>query len=151
MPEVRIDPLTGQRTIVPGLVAPVAPLRGRRASLVAKLGPLRPVKATPLYAAVSQFTAAMAAGYRPDWINAVVLVSDGHNESSAFPDTFSTMSAAIARATATRPVLIFTLAYAQQADVPTLRAISKATHAHFYDATDPARLQRVLGDLVTSF
>ncbi|MEP6696098.1 MAG: extracellular solute-binding protein, partial [Pseudonocardiales bacterium] len=141
----------GKRTIGPGLVAPVAPLHNRRPALLTTLRGLHPVRATPLFAAVGQFTAQMAAGYRADWINAVVLVSDGHNDTSDFPDTLASMTAGVERVTASRPVLIFTLAFAQQADVPTLKAIAKLTHAHFYDATDPARLQRVLGDLVTSF
>jgi Ca-activated chloride channel family protein len=46
---------------------------------------------------------------------------------------------------------VFTLAYGKDADIPTLQAIAKLTGAHFYDATDPATIQRVLGDLVTSF
>ena len=49
------------------------------------------------------------------------------------------------------PVLVFTLAYGADADVSTLQAISGATGAHYYDATDPTRVSAVLGDLVTSF
>ena len=49
------------------------------------------------------------------------------------------------------PVLVFTLAYGADADVDALQAISKATGAHYYDATDPTKLRAVLGDLVTSF
>jgi Ca-activated chloride channel family protein len=143
--------LPGRQAIVPGLVAPVTPLRDRRSAFRAALRSLRAVEATPLFAAVGAFTAQMAAGYRPDWINAVVLLSDGHNDTESFPDTFASMTAAITRATKDRPVLVFTLAYADKADVPTLQAIAQLTHAHYYDAIDPARLERVLGDLVTSF
>ena len=143
--------LPGRHAIVPGLVAPVAPLRQGRSAFLAALRKFKAVEATPLYAATERFTAQMAAGYRPDWINAVVLLSDGHNKTQTFTDTFASMSAGITRATKDRPVLIFTLAYAAKADVPTLQAIAQLTHAHYYDATNPARLERVLGDLVTSF
>jgi Ca-activated chloride channel family protein len=143
--------LAGRHAIVPGLVAPVAPLRQGRSAFLTALRGLKAVQATPLYAATEKFTAQMAAGYRPDWINAVVLLSDGHNETQTFTETLASMSAGITRATKDRPVLVFTLAYANKADVPTLQAIAKLTHAHYYDATNPARLDRVLGDLVTSF
>ena len=48
-------------------------------------------------------------------------------------------------------MLVFTLAYGADADVATLQAISSATGAHYYDATDPTKVSDVLGDLVTSF
>jgi Ca-activated chloride channel homolog len=140
----------GQHAIVPGLVAPVAPLRQRAAFLAALRG-IKSVYSTPLFAATERFTARMAAEFRPDWINAVVLLSDGRNDTPTFTDSLASMSAGITRATKDRPVLVFTLAYAEKADVPTLQAIAQLTHAHYYDATDPARLDRVLGDLVTSF
>jgi Ca-activated chloride channel homolog len=143
--------LPGRHAIVPGLVAPVSPLRQGRSAFLTALRRLKPVQATPLYAATEHFTAEMAAGYRPDWINAVVLLSDGHNKTQTFTDTLASMSTGITRATKERPVLVFTLAYADKADVPTLQAIAQLTHAHYYDATNPARLDRVLGDLVTSF
>ena len=141
----------GRHSIVPGLVAPVGPLRRGRPVFLAALRKLKAVNATPLFAAAQQFTTQMAAGYRPDWINAVVLLTDGHNETKEFTDTLASMSASITRVTKDRPVLVFTLAYADKADTPTLQAIAKLTHAHYYDATNPARLDRVLGDLVTSF
>jgi Ca-activated chloride channel family protein len=143
--------LPGQHAIVPGLVARVAPLRQKRPAFLAALRGLKAINSTPLFAATQQFTAQMAAEYRPDRINAVVLLSDGHNDTSSYTDTLASMSAGITRVTKDRPVLVFTLAYADKADVPTLQAIAKLTHAHYYDATDPARLERVLGDLVTSF
>ena len=143
--------LPGRHAIVPGLVAPVSPLRRGRSAFLTALRNLQAVQATPLYAATEHFTAQMAAGYRPDWMNAVVLLSDGHNETQTFTDTRASMSAGITRATKDRPVLVFTLAYADKADIPTLQAIAQLTHAHYYDATNPARLDRVLGDLVTSF
>ena len=48
-------------------------------------------------------------------------------------------------------VMVFTLAYGEDADAATLQSISSATGAHYYDATDPTKLAEVLGDLVTSF
>jgi Ca-activated chloride channel family protein len=143
--------LPSQHAIVPGLVARVAPLHHGRSAFLAALRDLKAINATPLFAATEQFTVQMAAGYRRDWINAVVLLSDGYNDTSSYTETLTSMSAGITRATKDRPVLVFTLAYAGKADVPTLQDIAKLTHAHYYDATDPARLERVLGDLVTSF
>ena len=136
--------------IVPGVVAAVAPLKTARAGLIKAVAALQPVAETPLFAAVQKNTIAMAKNWRPDVINAVVLLSDGHNDSS-IAGTLQTLTGNIEHLHHATPVLVFTLAYGKDADIPTLQAIAKLTGAHFYDATDPATIQRVLGDLVTSF
>jgi Ca-activated chloride channel family protein len=136
--------------IVPGVVAPVAPLRTARPGLLKAVASLQPIAQTPLFAAVQQNTLAMAQHWQPDVINAVVLLSDGHNDTD-IAGSLPSLTAGIEHLHHQTPVLVFTLAYGKDADVPTLQAIARMTGAHFYDATDPATIERVLGDLVTSF
>ena len=108
---------------------------------------------TPLYQAVDTFAAQQAQSWSSDRITAIVLLSDGENDTPNAPTIGAEQMLANLQATCTTrtPVLIFTLAYGADADVATLQSISSATGAHYYDATDPTKLEAVLGDLVTSF
>jgi Ca-activated chloride channel family protein len=137
--------------ITPGLVAPVADIDTGRTKFLSALGALKPIEFTPLYAAVDTFAKQQAADWDPDHINAIVLLSDGKNETLGEPITADQMVENLHELHDTTPVLIFTLAYGADADVKTLQSISSATGAHFYDATDPTKVGDVLGDLVTSF
>ncbi|MEE2523944.1 substrate-binding domain-containing protein [Pseudarthrobacter sp. J75] len=140
----------GEGPLEPGLVSPVAPFAGNKADILAKLNALQPIAATPLFEAVGTFAAQQAAEYKADSINTIILLSDGRNESS-HPADLASVTTLLGSQHHTTPVLVFTLAYGSEADTSTLRAIAKASGAHFYDATDPGRLEAVLGDLVTSF
>ena len=98
-----------------------------------------------------QYTQQQAAAYDPDRITAIVLLSDGANETAVPTVDQPTLLANLGGLHHHSPVLVFTLAYGADADVTTLQGISSATGAHFYDATDPTKVSAVLGDLVTSF
>ena len=107
---------------------------------------------TPLYQAVDTYAAQQAASWSGDRINAIVLLSDGENDApNAATIGADQMLANLKNLHHSTPVLVFTLAYGADADVATLQSISSATGAHYYDATDPSKLEAVLGDLVTSF
>ncbi|WP_245528948.1 vWA domain-containing protein [Beutenbergia cavernae] len=143
---------TTDGTITPGLVAPVADIADNRGALVEGVNSLEPVAHTPLYQAVADFAQQQAAMWDPDRINAIVLLSDGVNatgdiETIGQDDMIHVLHGLHAET----PVLVFTLGYSPDADVETLQAISSATGAHYYDATDPTEVEAVLGDLVTSF
>ena len=137
--------------ITPGLVSPVADIDTTRAAFLKALGALKPVEFTPLYAAVDMFARQQSAEWEPDRINAIVLLSDGRNETLGPTIDAAGMLAGLGELHHHNPVLVFTLAYGADADVATLQSISSATGAHYYDATDPTKLDAVLGDLVTSF
>lgn len=134
----------------PGLVSPVAPFETNREDIVAKLNGLRTLDATPLFEAVGRFAGDQARDYKDTFINTIVLLSDGKNDST-HPGDLNGLSEQLKRQNGTTPVLVFTLAYGPEADVPTLLGIAKASGAHYYDATDATRLEEVLGELVTSF
>lgn len=137
--------------ISPGLVSPVSDIGSGRTEFLKALGSLRPVEFTPLYAAVDEFARQRAADWNPDRINAIVLLSDGKNETMSPTIDAQQMLANLGALHHDSPVLVFTLAYGADADVATLQSISSATGAHFYDATDPTKVRDVLGELVTSF
>lgn len=138
--------------VTPGLLDPVSALGTKQSGLVAKIRNLRVVDQTPLYRAVIDYSAMMGGpDYDPNKINAVVLLTDGQNNSND-PTTEAQMDAALTGLeNQDRDVMVFTLAYGQDASKPLLEHISELTHAHFYDASDPTQVSAVLGDLVTSF
>lgn len=136
--------------LAPGLVSPVSPFKTNKGDLLAKLNALQPVAYTPLFEAVGQFAAEQASEYNDSEINTIVLLSDGKNDTN-HPGDLKSLTEQLGHQHHSTPVLVFTLAYGADADTESLKAIAKASGAHFYDATDPNRLDAVLGDLVTSF
>ncbi|WP_341995711.1 VWA domain-containing protein [Microbacterium sp. LWH7-1.2] len=138
--------------MVPGLVSPVSDIGSARDGFLGALGGITSMGDTPLYQAVDTFAAQQSASWSSDHINAIVLLSDGENDTPNAPTIGADqMLANLKDMHHATPVLIFTLAYGADADVATLQSISSATGAHYYDATDPSKLEAVLGDLVTSF
>ena len=140
----------GDGPLQPGIVSPVAPFKTNKGDIAAKLNELRAVEATPLFEAVSRFAGDLAKDYKDTFINTIVLLSDGKND-TRHPGDLGGLSEQLSHQYHSTPVLVFTLAYGPDADVPTLRDIARASGAHYYDATDPTRLDEVLGELVTSF
>lgn len=137
--------------ITPGLVSPVEDVGSGRTGFLKSLGALKPIEWTPLYSAVDTFVQARSDDWQADRINAIVLLSDGKNETLEPTIAADQMIANLRGHHDHNPVLVFTLAYGADADVATLQSISSATGAHYYDATDPTKVGDVLGDLVTSF
>jgi Ca-activated chloride channel family protein len=140
----------GDGPLLPGVVSPVAPFQTNREDIIAKLNELKAVDATPLFEAVSRFASDQAKDYKDTSINTIVLLSDGKNDTT-HPGDLTGLSEQLSHQNHATPVLVFTLAYGPDADVPTLLEIARASGAHYYDATDPNRLEEVLGELVTSF
>ncbi len=137
--------------ITPGLVSPVVDVDASRTDLLRALGTLKPIEFTPLYAAVDAFAEQQSQQRDPSRINAIVLLSDGRNETFGPTIDAPQMLANLSAMQHAGPVLVFTLAYGADADVATLQSISSATGAHYYDATDPTKVRDVLSELVTSF
>ena len=139
-------------SMLPGNVSPIADIGTNRDAFLGALGGLQSMGDTPLYQAVDTFATQQAQSWSSDRITAIVLLSDGKNDTPNGPTIGAEQMVADLQAIHhDTPVLIFTLAYGADADVATLQSISSATGAHYYDATDPTKLTAVLGDLVTSF
>ncbi len=138
--------------LVPGAVSPISDIGTSRDAFLRALGGLQSMGDTPLYQAVDTFTAQQAQAWSSDRITAVVVLSDGENDTPTPTIGSDQMLANLGHLHhGGTPVLVFTLAYGADADVATLQSISSATGAHYYDATDPTKVKAVLGDLVTSF
>lgn len=137
--------------VEPGVVSSVDRWQQKnKEGLAAALGGLNPISETPLYAAIDQFTALMAGGYQADRVNAVVVLSDGRNDTTN-PETLDQLTKKLSVLRNTTPTPVFTLAYGKDADAASLQKIADSSGGHFYDVTDPTRIGAVLADMVTSF
>ncbi|MGH9243289.1 MAG: substrate-binding domain-containing protein [Acidimicrobiales bacterium] len=125
-------------------------LRGRISDLV-------PTRNTPLYEVAQESYDDALANYDPTKINAVVLLTDGVNDDGDASDdqrqldeVLSTLQSG-SEGQDTRPVRVFTIAYAGDADQGVLRRIAEASAAAAYDASDPASIDQVLSAVISNF
>ena len=116
----------GDGPLQPGIVSPVAPLKTNKEDLLAKLNGLQAVDARPLFEAVSRFAGDQAKEYKDTFINTIVLLSDGKHDTT-HPGDLGGLSEQLSHQNHSTPVLVFTLAYGPDADVPTLLEIARAS------------------------
>jgi Ca-activated chloride channel family protein len=140
------------RERVPVEAAGAAGARQRR-RLANAIGALRPRNDTALYAATGRAHEAAVQAYDPQRINAVVLLTDGHNEvGGTAAETEAELRALLASLAEadrqTRPVPVFTIAYGRDADADVLRQIAEATDGAAYDSTDPTTIDQVFAEAV---
>jgi len=85
------------------------------------------------------------------------LLTDGVNDdgqTSDDDDQFETLIETLtagSEGSASRPVRVFTISYGDSADVITLRAISQATSAATYNASNPATIEQVFTAVISNF
>lgn len=128
-------------------VAPVASLgtaRGRLASALSGIAPV-PGGSTPLYAATLGAVREVRRGWDRELVNAVVLLSDGHDTGGgpALADLLGTLRSMRA---SPRPVPVITIGFGPDSDGSALAAISTASGGAAYRARDAAALRRVFLD-----
>jgi Ca-activated chloride channel family protein len=99
----------------------------------------------------------MVEEYDASKINAVVLLSDGQNDDERpaddeeqFTELIQTLQAGGEGASA-QPVRLFTIAYGEDADDITLRAMAQATKAATYNASNPATIEQVFTAVISNF
>jgi Ca-activated chloride channel family protein len=138
-------------------VVPVGEIGDNRDDLAAAIERQIPVSGTPLYDVTGVAYETMLEQYDPQMINAVVLLTDGVNDDGIpadddeqFTELISTLQAGSEGATS-RPVRVFTIAYGETADVITLQAISQATSAATYNASNPATIEQVFTAVISNF
>ena len=105
----------GDGVMIPGLVSPVQDIGDSREEFLAALDGLEAVAYTPLYEAVDTFSRDQSQAYDPSRINAIVLLSDGTNNTAVPTTTEDEMLATLDEVSHT--LLVFTLAYGADADV----------------------------------
>ena len=138
-------------------VVPVGEIAENRADLAAGIERQIPVAGTPLFEVTSVAYETMLEQYDPGMINAVVLLTDGINDDGVdsdddeqFTELIETLQAG-SEGASSRPVRVFTISYGDTADVIALRAISQATSAATYNASNPATIEQVFTAVISNF
>jgi Ca-activated chloride channel homolog len=116
-----------------------------------------PTNGTPLYEVTEKAYTTMLDSYDPAKINAIVLLTDGQNDDGNPGDDDQQFQDLITRlqqgseGSSSQPVRLFTISYGDDADELTLRAISQATRAASYNATNPATINQVFTAVISNF
>jgi Ca-activated chloride channel family protein len=138
-------------------LVPVAPIGEQRDVLEEQIMAQIPTNGTPLYEVTSAAYETMLEEYDASKINAVVLLTDGDNDDvtpaddeQQFTELIETLQTG-SEGSSSRPVRVFTISYGEAADVITLRAISQATAAASYNASNPATINQVFTAVISNF
>jgi Ca-activated chloride channel family protein len=138
-------------------LVPVGPMTQNRDLIAQQIMAQFPTNGTPLYDVTQKSYEAMVASYDPSKINAVVFLTDGVNDDGDLDDDNEQFDSLIAslqsgsEGATSQPVRVFTISYGEGADTVTLRAISAATQAAHYDASNPATIQQVFTNVISNF
>jgi len=145
------DPAGGpdHRELVP--ITPVAGAApGGRAALALAMAQLRAVPdgGTGLYDTALAAVRAVRAGWDPDRVNAVVLLTDGADTDAHGIGLDELLGTLRAEQASGRPVPVITIAYGDESGAEALAAISAATDGASYQTSDPGRILQVFLDAV---
>ena len=105
---------------------------------------------TALYATLRQAQRDMLKDLPADRINAIVLLSDGRNE---YPDDtdLDGLLRQLNGESVDTTVRVFTIGYGDSADTEALLAIAEASRGKYYEATDPASIEKVMTSVLSNF
>lgn len=105
---------------------------------------------TALYATLRQAQGRMLKDLPLDKINAIVLLSDGRNE---YPDDVDLdgLLRQLKGESVDTSVRVFTIGYGDSADTAALKAIAEASRGKYYEATDPASIEKVMTSVLSNF
>jgi Ca-activated chloride channel family protein len=138
-------------------LVPIGPMGEQQDAIATAIADQFPTNGTPLYDVTEQAYETMVAGYDPSKINAIVLLTDGENDDGdlddddqQFADLIATLQSG-SEGSSSQPVRLFTISYGETADVATLRAISQATQAATYNASNPATINQVFTAVISNF
>ena len=109
-----------------------------------------PTAAPGLYATLRAAQTAMLDDLEPDKINAIVILTDGRNEYP--PDTdLDSLVQQLGGESLDTSVRVFPIGYSTAADKDALVRIAEASSAAYYDASDPATIDKVLTSVLSNF
>ena len=134
-------------------LVPIGPIASNREQIATKIRGLVPTRGTPLYTTSTASVDLVRAQYKPELINAVVLLTDGRNEDARNDDLPGTLAKLTAgtEGGSDKPVRLFTIAFGKDADPAALRRLAEATSATFYDSSDPRVIDRVFTNVISNF
>ena len=121
----------------------------QRDQLKAKIAGLVASGGTALYSTARVSATYMRGAIDPTRINAVLLLTDGRNEDG--DRDLDQLLRDLQTEDEQRVVRVFTIGYGADADRETLKKIADASRANFYDATNPATINKVFTDVVSNF
>ncbi|MCU0298932.1 MAG: substrate-binding and VWA domain-containing protein [Candidatus Nanopelagicales bacterium] len=105
---------------------------------------------TGLYATLRSAQAQMLKDLPEDRINAIILLSDGRNEYP--PDTdLDGLLRQLNGESVDTTVRVFTIGYGGSADTEALLAIAEASRGKYYEATDPASIEKIMTSVLSNF
>jgi Ca-activated chloride channel family protein len=134
-------------------LVPIGPVGAQREKLRVEINNLIPREGTPLFTVAKDSYLDLKKSYDPARINAVLLLTDGHNDDPNNDDVAPTLTAmrAGSEGLSSSPVRVFTIAYGRDADKETLKRMADATNAAAYDASDPQTISKVFTAVVSNF
>jgi Ca-activated chloride channel family protein len=148
--------LGGADPNVRDLVA-LGPIGTNREAIAGAIQEQFPTNATPLYDVTAKAYETMVASYDPTKINAIVLLTDGQNDDGDASDDdqqFEDLIEALqqgSEGSSAQPVRLFTISYGDDTDQLLLRAVSQATRAATYNASNPATINQVFTAVISNF
>ena len=138
-------------------LVPVGPIGEQQDQIAGQIEAQFPTNGTPLYQVTEQAYTEMLESYDPERINAIVLLTDGEQDDGSpadddqqFTELIETLQAG-SEGSSSQPVRLFTISYGETADVISLRAISQATNAATYNASNPATINQVFTAVISNF
>ncbi|MCU0281425.1 MAG: substrate-binding and VWA domain-containing protein [Acidimicrobiia bacterium] len=129
---------------------PPTPLTEGRARIEQAVAGLIPMAGTGLYDTTQAAVQAVREAYDPTKINAVLLLTDGMCDDYE-PGCELEPLLGFLSSSERDVVRVFAVAYGADADVATLQAITNASQARLYKATDPLTIERVFQQVVSNF
>ena len=131
-------------------LVPIGKVKDNLTTLRSRIGGLTPNGGTALYATARASVEHVRKSFDPMRINAVVFLTDGKNEYP--PDTdLSGLLKDLAAEDESVAVRLFTIGYGEDADLPVLQQIAKASRGAAYDASDPASIDKVFTNVISNF
>jgi len=130
-------------------LVPIGLVSRQRDQLKAKIAGLVASGGTALYSTARVSATYMRGAIDPTRINAVLLLTDGRNEDG--DRDLDQLLRDLQTEDERRVVRVFTIGYGADADRETLKKIADASRANFYDATNPATINKVFTDVVSNF
>ena len=120
------------------------------ATLAAALSGLQaiPNGGTGLYDTTLDAVRAVRAGYDPNRVNAVLLLTDGMNDDDNSITLDQLLSTLASEQDPTKPVPVISIAFGPDSDVNALQQISKATGGATYLSQDPRQIGEIFLDAV---
>lgn len=131
-------------------LVPPAPLSGNEGAIRSALDTLIADGGTGLYDTTRAAVQEVRAGFDLTKINAVILLSDGMCDDYDDGCEIDPLLRLL-RSNERDPVRVFPVAYGEDADVESLRAIAEASQARLYIASDPLTIERVFEQVVSNF